>query len=174
MLEKFTPNQRLLVAVALSFLFFIGYTAIFPPKAPNSETNSTQVEGSDTVALKPAVQNSVETNGSVISNVKTHSTDTLTTITAKEFTLKIDTLGRVSSVILSDAKHNGSDGKLSELIAATGAKPLQIRFADEALNDAAAKTPYTTNTNTQKLHNFSCFYALCFTCCFKTIFNFGS
>ena len=147
MLEKFTPNQRLLVAVALSFAFFIGYTTIFPPQTPNSESNTTEVSQSSEVALKPtaaAVQTEANASTSV-SDIKTVTTDTLTTVSAKEFTLKVDTLGRVSSVILSDAKHNGSDGKLSELIASTGAKPLQFRFADEALNAAAAKTPYTTN-----------------------------
>ncbi len=146
MLEKFTPNQRLLVAVALSFVFFIGYTTIFPPKAPNSESNTTEVSAASDAALKPAATTAqAEGNASTISNIKTVTTDTLTTISAKEFTLKVDTLGRVSSVILSNTKHNGSDGKLSELIASSGAKPLQIRFADEALNEAAAKTPYTTN-----------------------------
>ncbi|MBD3805881.1 membrane protein insertase YidC [Sulfuricurvum sp.] len=145
MLEKFTPNQRLLIAVALSFVFFIGYTTIFPPQTPNSESNSTRVEKTDKVALKPTTQISTEINGSEIANIKTVSTDTLTTITAKEFTLKIDTLGRISSVVLSNEKHNSKDGKLTELIATSGAKPLQISFADEALNDVAAKTPYTTS-----------------------------
>jgi YidC/Oxa1 family membrane protein insertase len=145
-LEKFTPNQRLLVAVALSFVFFIGYTTIFPPKVPLRETNSTEVSSAKETALKPT-STPVEGNDSVVSDIKTVSTDMLTTITAKEFTLKIDTLGRISSVILSNAKHNGKDGKLSELIAPIGAKPLQIRFTDAALNELAAKTPYTTDAS---------------------------
>ncbi|MGA9045672.1 membrane protein insertase YidC [Sulfuricurvum sp.] len=141
MLEKFTPNQRLLVAVALSFAFFIGYTTLFPPQSPNSESNATKGSAVQAAAaVTPA-----ESNTSAVSNIKTVTTDTLTTVSAKEFTLKIDTLGRISSVVLSDEKHNGSDGKLSELIASSGAKPLQIRFADEALNEVAAKTPYTAN-----------------------------
>ncbi|MBV5320738.1 MAG: membrane protein insertase YidC [Sulfuricurvum sp.] len=144
MLEKFTPNQRLLVAVALSFVFFIGYTTLFPPNASKSETNSTNVSEAKAVVEQPTAVQS-EANATSTSDIKTVTTDTLTTISAKEFTLKIDTLGRVSSVVLSNAKHNGKDGKLSELISSEGAKPLQIRFADAALNEAAAKTPYTTD-----------------------------
>lgn len=146
MLDKFTPNQRLLVAVALSFLFFIGYTTIFPPKAPNAEENATQA-----VVVKPSAaqaQSSVTTESSApAQEIKTVSTDTLTTISAKEFTLKIDTLGRISSLILSDKKHNGKDGQLSELVSAVGAKPLYIRFADEALNAEASKTAYASSAS---------------------------
>ncbi|WP_298691726.1 membrane protein insertase YidC [uncultured Sulfuricurvum sp.] len=146
MLEKFTPNQRLLVAVALSFAFFIGYTTIFPPKASNNDTNVTKALVAKEASVSKPSTEPIQSASSAPVDVKTVSTDTLTTITAKEFTLKIDTLGRIASVILSDKKHNGKDGKLSELIPAVGAKPLQIRFADEALEAAAAKTPYTTNT----------------------------
>lgn len=147
MLEKFTPNQRLLVAVALSFVFFIGYTTIFPPTAATkSETNSTKVNQAKTTEVQPTASNAVtDGNASTASVVKTVSTDTLTTITAKEFTLKIDTLGRISSVILSNTKHNGKDGKLAELVSSAGAKPLQIRFTDAALNEIAAKTPFTSD-----------------------------
>jgi len=86
-----------------------------------------------------------EVNASSYTNVKTMTTDTLTTVNAKEFTLKVDTLGRISSVVLKNAKHNGKDGKLSELISATGAKPLFIRFEDEIVNEVASKTPYSSN-----------------------------
>ena len=147
MLEKFTPNQRLLVAVALSFLFFIGYTTIFPPKAPSSDANTTQE-----AAVKPATAqeqpvSATDSSSVPAKEIKTIATDTLTTISSKEYTLKIDTLGRISSLILSNKKHNGKDGQLAELISSVGAKPLFVRFADEALNSAASKTPYASDVN---------------------------
>lgn len=146
MLEKFTPNQRLLLAVALSFLFFIGYTTLFPPKAPLSDTNTTQkaVLAATTAQEQPSAA-TLSSSSAPAKEIKTIATDTLTTISAKEFTLKIDTLGRISSLILSDKKHNGKDGTLAELISSLGAKPLYIRFADEALNDIASKTPYASD-----------------------------
>jgi len=150
-LEKFTPNQRLLVAVALSFLFFIGYTTVFPPETPNTEKNATAVSKEAVAVQNTVTQTAAVTENNASSTVSTTTTDTLTTVSAKEFTLKIDTLGRIASVVLSNQKHNNQDGKLSELVSAVGAKPLYIRFADEALNEIAAKTPYTANVNSMTL-----------------------
>ncbi|MDP1784369.1 MAG: membrane protein insertase YidC [Sulfuricurvum sp.] len=148
MLEKFTPNQRLLFAVALSFAFFIGYTTLFPPKAPNSgDVNKTTEVALEKSSTQAVVVPPYDANMSTLSDVKTVKTDTLATIDSKEFTLKIDTLGRISSIVLKNAKHDNKEGKLAELISPTGPKPLQVRFADEALNAAAQKTPYSSNVD---------------------------
>lgn len=157
MLEKLTPNQRLLLAVGLSFLFFLGYTTMFPPKPGDTEANATKAQSTAVeAAVGETAQNAAvaDQNGAVSAApapVATRSTDTLTTISAKEYTLKIDTLGRIASVILSDEKHKSKDGKLAELVSSAGAKPLYVRFADEALNAAASKTPYTSNTSSVAL-----------------------
>ncbi|MDD2828524.1 MAG: membrane protein insertase YidC [Sulfuricurvum sp.] len=148
MLEKLSSNQRLLLAVALSFAFFIGYTTLFPPKASKSVDVNNTVKTTPSVATEVAQKSSVspvETNQSDISTVKTVSSDTLTTINSKEFTLKIDTLGRIASFVLKNAKHDSKDGKLADLIPLEGAKPLQIRFADSSLDEIAQKTPYESN-----------------------------
>ena len=150
MLEKLSSNQRLLLAVALSFVFFIGYTTIFPPKAPNgADANKSVQETSATpsVAVPNSSASTAETNQSVVSTIKTVTSDTLATLNAKEFTLKIDTLGRISSFVMKNTKHDSKDGKLADLIPAEGAKPLQIRFADETLDALAQKTPYVSNAN---------------------------
>lgn len=146
MLEKFTPNQRLLLAVALSFAFFIGYTTLFPPKAPNGS----DVNKSAEIAVKQTPAAVPQPSGpllATIGDVKTVKTDTLATINSTEFTLKIDTLGRISSIVLKNAKHDNKEGKLAELISPTGPKPLQVRFADEALEAIAQKTPYASNVD---------------------------
>lgn len=150
MLEKLSPNQRLLLAVALSFVFFIGYTTLFPPKAPNGKeantsVQATSVSSAQTTTVHNTATNAAESKKSDFSAVKTVTSDTLTTINAKEFSLKVDTLGRISSVVLKNAKHDGKDGKLAELIPLEGAKPLQMRFADEELDALAQKTPFSSN-----------------------------
>lgn len=148
MLEKFTPNQRLIFAVALSFVFFLAYTTIFPPNASQNENNISEAKASTTE--RPAAEADSAPGVSAVGDTKpvsTVSTDTLTTITAQEYVLKIDTLGRVASVVLSNEKHNSKDGKQSELISPDGVKPLYLRFADESLNELASKTPYTTDKN---------------------------
>lgn len=147
MLEKLSPNQRLLLAVALSFVFFIGYTTIFPPSASKSEDVNKTVNTVTSEATTAAATHTVDSNASAISTIKTVSSDTLTTINAKEFSLKIDTLGRVASFVLKNTKHDSKDGKLADLIPLEGAKPLQIRFADETLDQMAQKTPYVSNVS---------------------------
>jgi len=149
-LEKLSPNQRLLFAVALSFAFFIGYTTLFPPQAPNSADVNKSVQTTSEVAQSTTIDKSVNSNDgnqSDFSAVKTVTSDTLTTINSKEFTLKVDTLGRISSVVLKNTKHDNKDGKLAELIPVEGAKPLQMRFADESLDALAQKTPFSSNVD---------------------------
>ena len=150
MLEKLSPNQRLLLAVALSFVFFIGYTTLFPPKAPNGKDANTSVQAKSSTpvaATQTTAVNAPDSKKSDFSTVKTVTSDTLTTINAKEFSLKIDTLGRISSVVLKNTKHDNKDGKLAELIPLEGAKPLQMRFADEDLDALAQKTPFSSNVD---------------------------
>jgi len=153
-LEKLSPNQRLLFAVALSFAFFIGYTTLFPPQAPNSADANKSVKATSSIPATvtqagtiTGVSNDTDSNKSDFSTVKTVTSDTLATIDAKEFSLKVDTLGRISSVILKNIKHDNKDGKLAELIPVEGAKPLQMRFADEALDTLAQKTPFSSNVD---------------------------
>ncbi len=145
MLEKLSSNQRLLLAVALSFAFFAGYTALFPPQVPNSnEVNqSSQIQVQENVVQPEHISDAAPSQ--VTPAVKTITTDTLATITAKEFVIKIDTLGRISSAVLQDKKHNSKEGKIAELVPPEGAKPLFVRFADEQLNAIAQKTPYSSN-----------------------------
>lgn len=147
MLEKLSSNQRLLLAVALSFAFFAGYTALFPPQVPNSNelNQSTQIQVQENVVEAAHISDSAPSQ--MTSALKTVTTDTLTTITAKEFVIKIDTLGRISSVILQDEKHNSKEGKIAELVPPDGAKPLFVRFADEQLNAIAQKTPYASSVD---------------------------
>ncbi|MCI4407199.1 MAG: membrane protein insertase YidC [Sulfuricurvum sp.] len=151
MLEKLSPNQRLLFAVALSFAFFIGYTTLFPPQVPaGTDTNKSvhSVASSQNVAESMGVNPSVEANNtSAVSTIKATNSDSLVTIKTKEFTLKVDTLGRIGSVVLNNAKHDNKDGKLAELIPTEGAKPLQIRFADASLDAVAQKTPFVSNVS---------------------------
>lgn len=148
-----TANQRLMLAVALSVVFFVAYTAIFPPvpKEDVATKPTTKVEVSQSQEAKTAsVPKVEEVVGHPISEVeKTSSsvTNTIVTITNKDFTLKIDTLGRISSKVLTQEKFRDENNQHAELIPALKAKPLFVRFTDEALNVEATKVPYTTNVS---------------------------
>jgi len=144
-----TPNQRLLIAVGLSVLFFTIYTAIFPPvQQPLEGTDDTQkVE-----LQKNSTQKSVTVDNAVGHTISeqdrmasTASSDIVTVIN-KDFILKIDTLGRISSKELLQKKYNDKDGNHAQLIPTFATKPLFVRFLDDSLNKEAITVPYTANT----------------------------
>ncbi|RLA72667.1 MAG: membrane protein insertase YidC [Epsilonproteobacteria bacterium] len=143
-----SPNQRLILAVVLSFVFFVGYTTAFPPKQVETDANVTvktavnqaSAEGFTPTVTQPETGHQVHTDERVVKN----STNTLVAIESDHFSIKIDTLGRIASKILKDEKYN-SDGQPSEMIPSTGAKPMYIRFADDTLNKEASTVAYTTD-----------------------------
>ena len=165
-----SPNQRLVVAVLLSIIFFVAYTAIFPPAelevAQDAKTEKKAVNGSSA----PTTANvDVEAEaGHTISAQETSVTNNILTVNAKDYVLKIDTLGRISSKELLQEKFRDNDDKHAELIPTFGTKPLYLRFVDENLNSEASSVVYTTSvseinldgsaqkaTLTQKLSNLT-------------------
>jgi YidC/Oxa1 family membrane protein insertase len=146
-----TPNQRLIVAVLLSVIFFVAYTAIFPPK----QEETVDANKSKSVAIKDATaQNGAEIAqaqaGHEISaqeNVAQSASSDIVTVTNDKFVLKIDTLGRISSKELRQEKFRDQNNKHAQLIPTLGAKPLYVRFLDEALNKEAATVAYTADVS---------------------------
>ncbi|MDD2652785.1 MAG: membrane protein insertase YidC [Sulfurimonas sp.] len=148
MFDKMTPNQRLIVAVLLSFVFFIAYTAIFPPEQQEAALVATQNAKSAQTATQTPTLKAEEAAGHAVSaseKIAANDLSTLVTLNNSKFVLKMDTLGRVASKTLLQDKYNDKNDKHAELIPANGTKPLFIRFLDENLNEEALKTPYTAD-----------------------------
>ncbi len=154
-----TSNQRLMFAVALSIVFFVAYTAIFPP-APTEQVDTPNKN--QTVSQEQSIQPKVTKNedkkevshSTPVSVMKTISND-IVTINSKDYILKIDTLGRISSKELLEEKFNSKDGTHAQLIQSEATKPLFIRFSDEALNNEAMQVPYTASVSNVALNNSS-------------------
>ncbi len=154
MLENMSANQRLMVAVVLSFLFFVGYTALFPPQQQVlGEQNGTQT--AQNVSIVENIEKGYHDATTAASVPKTpdveaslKSSTRLVHIEAEDFTMDIDTLGRVNSVVLKEDKYNIEEGHHTELISRDGAKPLHLRFSDGAVDALALKTPYTASAST--------------------------
>lgn len=143
MFENMSANQRLIVAVVLSFVFFIGYTAIFPPNPMTVEQNASTGTGESAAQVQQTASTSVG-HDIVRSEQMAHpDATTLVTVESPRYILKIDTLGRIVSKVLKETKYFVDD-KPTELISQQGAQPLFIRFADAALNRAATQTAYRT------------------------------
>ena len=162
MLNNMSANQRLMLAVALSVVFFVIYTAIFPPVQPENQ----DAQESQTVELKQESKNittDISTNqkveaatGHAISQqdkIASVESNNIVTITNKDFILKIDTLGRISSKELLQDKFNDKDGNHAQLIPAFGTKPLFVRFLDDNLNTESTSIAYTTSVSEVTLNN---------------------
>ena len=156
MLDKLSPNQRLLVAVLISVVFFTAYTAIFPPVQPEvAENAKTENVNKPSMPESKASQKSTDAYaGHEIApqeGASTNETSTIFTLKNKDFILKIDTLGRISSKELTQEKFRDKDDKHAQLIPTFGTKPLYIRFADEALNKEAASVPYVASITNEEV-----------------------
>ena len=134
MLDKLTPNQRLLVAVILSVVFFTVYTTIFPPVEPEMAQDAPQnkplVESTSTNAQttnKKVATTTQNIAGHEISQEEraiSNDLNTLVTVTNDDFILKMDTLGRISSKELLEEKFNSKEDAHAQMISPTGTKPL--------------------------------------------------
>ena len=152
MLDKLTPNQRLMLAVALSVVFFVAYTAIVPPVEPevaqDAKINKVELK-SDVNTQSNAKSVDVEAvAGHAISTqdkMAASASSNIVTVTNKDFILKMDTLGRISSKELLQDKFRDNDDNHAQLIPAFGTKPLYVRFLDEALNKEASSVAYVAN-----------------------------
>ena len=149
-----SPNQRLIVAVLLSVIFFVGYTAIFPPAEPNVSKDTQEV--SVDKQQKDIGKKVQEIAGHEIAAEEKASQSTssnIVTVTNDKFILKIDTLGRIASKELLEEKFRNDDDLHAQVIPAQGTKPLYIRFADDAINDEAIRTPYRADVSKVILKN---------------------
>ncbi|MBA3025977.1 MAG: membrane protein insertase YidC [Sulfurimonas sp.] len=141
-----TPNQRLIVAVLLSVIFFVAYTAIFPPKQEEVLDNnkSKSVTLKDTAAQNSASVAEAQAGHAISAQDKMaqSASSDIVTITNQKFILKIDTLGRISSKEMLQAKFRDEHDNHAQLVPSFGTKPLYVRFLDEELNKEAATVPY--------------------------------
>jgi len=145
-----TPNQRLIVAVLLSVVFFVAYTAIFPPVEPEvaKEVKNNKVElksDSNVVEKTSAVENIAGHEISAQDKIEASAASTILTVTNADFILKMDTLGRISSKELLQEKFRDKENNHAQLIPAFGTKPLFLRFIDENLNKEATSVAYSSN-----------------------------
>ena len=147
-MEQQDLNKRLLLALALSFFVFVGYSYLFPPQAQvaQSEQNVTSKAAPAKAAHDIAVKNApgnikkaqdaphAEKGGKI-----------LATVTSDTFKITIDEFGRISQYELLESKYRDAEGHNLQILGANEVKPLELRFSDTKLNEEAFKTPYINN-----------------------------
>jgi YidC/Oxa1 family membrane protein insertase len=147
-LEQQDLNKRLLLALALSFLVFFGYSYLFPPQQPqpqNEQNRSSRSAPSPTAekGVPAAVQSEQTAKSAPVT--KSSSSATLVTVTSDTFKMSIDALGRIAQFELLEKKYQDAEGHNLQILGENVAKPLEIRFSDVKLNDEAFRTPYTAS-----------------------------
>lgn len=151
MFEKLTSNQRLILAVAISFVFFIGYGYLFPQKdiktTHNTIKQSSETKNKSLFSEAKSLVTQVTHSKSKTVHVTPSKSDTLVVVKSKRFVLKIDTLGRISSMVLLAKKYITKNGKPTQLIEKNGEKPLILRFDNAALNKQAKTIAYESSVH---------------------------
>ncbi len=133
--------------MALSFLVFVGYSYLFTPKPTpaSAEANGTAVTQSTPQAPKAASKSAEKTATPAKSANGMHTPQhkALFYVVSNTFKMTFDELGRIEQYELLEKKYQDAEGHNLKILGANVAKPLEIRFADAALNAEAFKTPYT-------------------------------
>lgn len=148
-----TQQQRMLLALVLSFLFFIAYEWMMPkPQKPTLDQNhSTQMTAPETVnniAPQQQMNNPQTASQQVNAPVVGQQASTITTVTGKDFKLTIDALGRVSKYEVLIERFKSEDGSYPNLISDISAlKPLELRFKDANLNSEAFSKHYSADVS---------------------------
>jgi len=149
-----TPNQRLMLAVAMSVIFFVAYTAIFPPAEPENLEANKKTAQSVAINQDTKTNPTTQTSSSVDQTTQHSNSDylnsdanTILTVTNENFILKMDTLGRISSKELLQAKFNNKEGGHAQLISPNGMKPLFLRFLDDVVNNEAKTVAYSSSVD---------------------------
>ena len=144
-MEQQDLNKRLILALALSFFVFVGYSYLFPPTASQTlEQNATTAQAAPTAATTQNTAAPV-TSAKATNNapVTTANVSLLATVTSNTFKMDIDTFGRISQYELLEDKYKDAEGQNLHILGVEKVKPLEVRFSDVALNEEAFKTPYT-------------------------------
>lgn len=153
MIDKLSSQMRIIIATALSFLFFAAYDHFFIPKIiPQAQTEVVK----STSEQKDIAQNSTPAPVSV-ANVaasvnppltNTKEGEIIATIKAASYELQIDRLGRIVKFYLEEAKYKDEKGERFQLVdISQNLLPLEIRFSDKKINEDAFVMSYSTDTS---------------------------
>jgi len=161
LIDNLTQTQRMVLALVLSFIFFIVWDFYFSPQkkalADVNQTIQTNAQNSSNIQAPMSTTTQVASNGNqtaltttnpinIASPIVPSGAKTITTINAKNYKLTIDELGRISKYEVLKENFKNEDGSYPNLVSPEfNLKPLEIRFKDAALNNEAFSQSYETD-----------------------------
>ncbi|MEA3491136.1 MAG: membrane protein insertase YidC [Campylobacterota bacterium] len=148
-MEQLDLQKRLIIALALSFLVFVGSSyfmgEIAPPKVAQ-ESNQSSNNQAPTVATSKNQAEAPSSTGGVESLAPTQEVGTLLTVVSSDISrISIDQFGRIGQIELLEEKYKDDEGNDLKLLNRAGVKPLEIRFSDALLNQEAFRVPYESS-----------------------------
>ncbi|MEA3418422.1 MAG: membrane protein insertase YidC [Campylobacterota bacterium] len=146
-MEQLDLQKRLIIALALSFLVFVGSSYFMGEIQPAKTSADTNQTAQNQAPKATAPTNSTTSAPAPIDNVASSAPvqepgKVLATVSSSKYRFTIDEFGRISQVVLLEEKYLDDEGNSLKLLGAGAVKPLEIRFSDAKLNDEAFKTPY--------------------------------
>ncbi len=168
MIDNLSQQQRLLLAVVLSFLFFIAYDYFVPkPKMVTDQNITTQMtkQTNSQNSIAPSNQAPTQTSNiaptqsqkpKVVAPSDDSDIKTIATVNAKDFRLNIDSLGRISKYEILNNRFKAEDGTYPNLVSSNFTlKPLEVRFSDANLNDESFEKSYNIDKSEINLNGES-------------------
>ncbi|MEJ2488975.1 MAG: membrane protein insertase YidC [Sulfurovaceae bacterium] len=155
-MEQQDLQKRLLIALVLSILIFVGYGYLMPPQAPlnttdiNSTAPQTQATPQTPTSIASQSTPAVEEDKAIAPQAEIADSEVELKVLNGKFVWVIDKFARISQVTLLEDKYK-EEGEYRKLFAPEGAKPLEIRFKDPALAKEAFTVPYTMDFGSKEL-----------------------
>ncbi len=149
MLEKLTPQVRMILATVLSFAFFALYDHFFIPKTPLVDTNTTSMQSTTSKESSSAPEMKAPTASADIAQSPVASpkeSEVIATVKAPSYEVQIDRLGRIAKFYLQEGKYQDDKGERLQLVdASQGLLPLEMRFSDKSINADAFVMAYSAD-----------------------------
>ncbi len=149
-MNKEKTQKKILIATALSFAFFIAYDFLYlqPKQAAVNEYNK------QNTTVQQKAQNQAPTTNNTVAPTQNSApqtntvvtTDIISTIETKNNIITIDNLGRISQVTLKEVQYVDENNKQLHLFEQNQLRPLEVRFANTAVNNEAFKVNVVAST----------------------------
>lgn len=152
--DKLNLQMRILIATAISLLFFIPYSYFFAPVKEAPLKESTSMERAEQQAAPQTSSSPREGQVSSVAMAETSpSKDIIATVQGSHFRLEIDSLGRIAQVYLKDAKFLKEQKELPLLAPLSSLRPLEVRFSDATTNKEAFAKSYYSDRDLVEIRN---------------------
>ncbi|MBN2768206.1 MAG: membrane protein insertase YidC [Campylobacterales bacterium] len=152
-MEQKDLQKRLLIALTLSILIFIGYGYLLPKTPQNSiDANTTTTQAQATPSTPNTITSQAKTDivAEPAPQDDVAQSEVILKVNSGKFIWVIDKLARISQATLLEEKYK-EEGELRNLFAKEGAKPLEIRFKDATLAKEAFEISYTMDFEGKEL-----------------------